>query len=466
MNTTTHYDKHQNKVIDLVIHARKTNQLRPGRLRVPSYLAIVGTLIAFLSFAGCKVRITAPEGGDVVTESGNYQCLSGKTCTLEVVDFLFDETFIVRPLWGYNFEFWRKGPYSLCGWGQKPCRVRSTGSGNNTALAELIGSILRSDEIFDLEPVVAPVDSRFAGLLDSPHLHAHLAMNSAEAVCYYTRPCANKGMENPVVSYDPEENAFLVTMGTMGISSSWQIRKYFNRITRFNSNSVSFQWEFKYGEAFLSTGSLQNFKAFQLSDTTENLMFEMQHRFSTTDDTAVALPTIRYYPGTAYTEAHDNEPLSSWGPPISTITGTKIDNWQPGGDTAAAYRDNKIRKYSASDHLNDEVFFKPYIIRANLWTRVTFEFEWAPSPSPDIHQELRLRVWMSDEETPPTLVIASVNEPGKGFLLSRDASKRSMSFQNWWLELNSSQDGVFPNGPGQVWVKNFIVYKDASIPLD
>ena len=109
-------------------------------------------------------------------------------------------------------------------------------------------------------------------------------------------------------------------------------------------------------------------------------------------------------------------------------------------------------------------FFKPFIIRANTWVRVTFTFTWPVNPETGL-KELRFKGWMSDETTPPTEVWGSVQEPGKGFLLSSDATVKSLQFQNWWLEMNSSQRGDLPK-PGKIWVKNFIVYKNANIPLE
>ena len=361
-----------------------------------------------------------------------------------------------------------EGVYSLptVQYAQHPIPTLSTligeGSVNNQAPAANLEVAANQGKLSGSAFPPKSVDARFATLLRNEHLHDALAMNSDTEVCANTRPCLNRGLKNKNISYDQNENAFAVKLDKVSLDPRWQIRRYFPELNQDNASSISFQWEFKYSAAYLSTGALHTYKAFQLSSISENLMFELQHRFSRTDETAVALPTIRYYMTTEHSEATDSDPLSTDGPQISSITGEPIDNWQPGGNTAAAYRDAKIRKYKASDHLSSETFHSPYIIRANLWTRVTLEFEWIPVGRA---KELRLRMWMSDEETPPTLVIASVKEPGKGFLLSNDASRQSLSFQNWWLEMNSSQRGVLPT-PGTVWVKNFIVYKDATIPLE
>lgn len=300
-----------------------------------------------------------------------------------------------------------------------------------------------------------PMDARFAALVQSPYVHDFLAMNKASEVCENTRPCVNKGLPNAHISYDPAENAFKVdTKGESDISSTWQVRRYFPQLDPVDTSikKVAFQWEFKYGEGYLSTGLLHNYKAFQLSNSTEGLMFEYQHRFRETDATAVALPTNRYYRTTAYSESHDQDPFSSWGPALSRVNGANMDNWQPGGDSAA---DRREAPFSLSQHLLDNTY--PFLIRVNSWTRQTTEFQFD-------NNEMRVCIWLSDEATPPTLVLASVREPGKCFLLSSDLTKHRIQFQNWWLEMNSSQDGAVPNLIS--WHKNFVVYKNASIPLE
>lgn len=303
-------------------------------------------------------------------------------------------------------------------------------------------------------PVVeGPMDTRFAALLESQYLHDFLAMNNSADVCRYTRPCVNKGETNPHFTYDPEENAFKADLlGESDISSKWQIRKYFPTLDKDNSTIVSFQWEFKYSDAYLSTGLLHNYKAFQISNSGEDLMWEYQHRFSRTDATAVAIPTNRVYFSLSNSEAVKGDPLAANGPYISEVNNALMLNWQPGGDTAADYRE---RSWTVAQHLADET--EPFLIRANTWIRTTTEFHFE-------NGELRVCTWMSDETTGPVKVLGGVNDPDKCFLLSNNTDIQSLSFQNWWLELNSSQDGPVP---GLVsWHKNFIVYKDASIPLE
>lgn len=296
------------------------------------------------------------------------------------------------------------------------------------------------------------LDARFADLLKSPNLHAYAALNTDEEIISLCRPCANKGQSNPHITYDPIENAAKVVTAQAGIASKWQLRKYFPEISRKNSEKVSFQWEAKFGDGYLSTGRLKNYKAFQLSSPSERLMFEFQTRFSSVGPDAIALPTLRMYFPIEFSELNDNDAVSFNGPQISPKTKKPIDNWQPGGETAAARR---MLPLPLKAHMNAD-YFSPFLIRVNQWVRYTAEFTFT-------NGEFRVKVWLSDESTPPTLVHASKNDSSKGLLLSNNPEK-SMTFQNWWLEMNSSQSGPLP-GPATVWVRNFIVYKNASIPL-
>jgi len=114
-------------------------------------LFIFGLALTFLSLAGCKIRITVPEGGNVTTESGSHDCRSGQVCTIDVYDVFFDETFIGVPNSGNKFLAWKKRQGGLCGGKAKPCRLSTTGFPGNEGLMK----ILESDRTFYLEPIFA-----------------------------------------------------------------------------------------------------------------------------------------------------------------------------------------------------------------------------------------------------------------------------------------------------------------------
>lgn len=105
-----------------------------------------------LSLTGCKILIEVPQGGKVVSVSGAYECPAGSTCSVEVEDLLFDETFTVVAEEGYTFEGWRKGDRLLCGGFTAPCPLFTYFFEGNAALL----SLLESDETYFLEPVFRP----------------------------------------------------------------------------------------------------------------------------------------------------------------------------------------------------------------------------------------------------------------------------------------------------------------------
>ena len=116
-------------------------------------------LLALALLAGCKVQITVPEGGMVVSQSGAYSCAAGKVCVIQVNDIFFDETFVAKLASGYRFVEWKKRKKGFCGLKSKPCRLFTTTFGGKEALM----AILESDQVFYLEPVFEKISSGGSG---------------------------------------------------------------------------------------------------------------------------------------------------------------------------------------------------------------------------------------------------------------------------------------------------------------
>ncbi len=127
-------------------------------------------LLAMVTLAACKIQVTVPEGGKVVTETENFSCASGNTCEISVVDVFFDETFVAVPEDGYTFRQWRKRDRGLCGGSDQPCRLFTAGFTGNDALL----AFLRTDEVFYLAPVFETTD--LSPISDD---HASVCFNSA-----------------------------------------------------------------------------------------------------------------------------------------------------------------------------------------------------------------------------------------------------------------------------------------------
>lgn len=105
-----------------------------------------GLMLAALS--ACKIDIVVPAGGKVISSNG-VVCLSGSTCTVEVTDETFDDTFEAIPDPGYKFKHWQKGTDHFCGKNKKPCRLFTTAFDSHPAILDVIAS----DKTYLLKPV-------------------------------------------------------------------------------------------------------------------------------------------------------------------------------------------------------------------------------------------------------------------------------------------------------------------------
>ena len=88
--------------------------------------------------AACKIDVDVPAGGSVTTNSGSLSCSANSSCTLDVADIYFDETFVANPATGFDFIGWKSGPARLCAGSTEPCRFSTAGlAGNEDAIALL-----------------------------------------------------------------------------------------------------------------------------------------------------------------------------------------------------------------------------------------------------------------------------------------------------------------------------------------
>jgi hypothetical protein len=105
-------------------------------------------LAAALALAACRIEITVPEGGRVTTDSGNFACAAESTCTVDVEDTNFAETFMAVPDDGFVFAGWQVASRTLCGGRLGTCELDASLLANNPAGLAL----LESDEVFYLTP--------------------------------------------------------------------------------------------------------------------------------------------------------------------------------------------------------------------------------------------------------------------------------------------------------------------------
>ncbi len=118
-------------------------EIRRNRIRTLVFLCLCTALTA------CKIVIEVPAGGTVKTDSGNYLCKQKRSCTIEVVDIFFNETFRAAPAQGWAFLGWQPRERALCGGSLDKCALSTVGFGPYEALL----SVLASDDEFYLIPL-------------------------------------------------------------------------------------------------------------------------------------------------------------------------------------------------------------------------------------------------------------------------------------------------------------------------
>ena len=145
---------------------------------------ILAATTAALVLAGCKIEITVPEGGRVVSQSGNIEaCESGATCSVDVVDIFFDETFVAEPAEGMMFSGWEKIDRGLCGGNTDPCRLFTSGFEGHDVF---MGFLENDQEIFFMNPTFAEDDGSGGGDVQSCEFTQHPPVGDPLDVCMTT----------------------------------------------------------------------------------------------------------------------------------------------------------------------------------------------------------------------------------------------------------------------------------------
>lgn len=107
-------------------------------------IQILLALIVALMLASCNIRFVAPEGGIFATWSSAFNCVSQKTCNIDIVDFHFDEIFVPKPAAYFTFNFWQKAYQTFCILDTKSCQFFAVGSNGNEDSAGVTMSFFKS----------------------------------------------------------------------------------------------------------------------------------------------------------------------------------------------------------------------------------------------------------------------------------------------------------------------------------
>ncbi|GAB5452528.1 MAG: hypothetical protein Hals2KO_28560 [Halioglobus sp.] len=106
-------------------------------------------LFMVTALAACKVEIEVPTSGSVATNSNNINCAAGQTCSVDVSDIFFNETFVAQPAADFVFTGWKMKPRGFCGGSMAPCNVDSSYAAGNAPLTALLNN---PNEIIFLAP--------------------------------------------------------------------------------------------------------------------------------------------------------------------------------------------------------------------------------------------------------------------------------------------------------------------------
>ena len=118
-------------------------------MKVLRLFSVAAIALCAVGLSGCRLIIDVPTSGSVTTNSGAYSCGSGNSCTVDITDIFFDETFEAVPAAGFVFEGWKKKHRAFCGGASVPCRLVTSGFEGNAALMALLDD---PSELFYLEP--------------------------------------------------------------------------------------------------------------------------------------------------------------------------------------------------------------------------------------------------------------------------------------------------------------------------
>jgi len=80
-------------------------------------------VLLFFALQGCKIQISVPPGGTVVSSSGKYTCRAGESCRVDVSSFSFSDSFTAVPAPGYEFGGWARGYGYFCQGALTPCNI-------------------------------------------------------------------------------------------------------------------------------------------------------------------------------------------------------------------------------------------------------------------------------------------------------------------------------------------------------
>jgi hypothetical protein len=210
---------------------------------------------------------------------------------------------------------------------------------------------------------------------------------------------------------------------------------------------LSFQWEVKYDPVWQHGG-----KAFQIECGGGSLgieiqanMFPMDRSIPSNISNYQLLHSVRVYIGGtgAIIGGNNNPEQLSTGPytqrNVQPPLYARIRQMQQGVDNPG--------------HVGEGG--QAYFVRPGQWVRYTLSWDLSVNPA-------RLKVWIADENTDPTLIMADENDNSLGFICEPRPERRSVKAIRMPEFNNSSTNAPVDS---TTLIRNVVVWKGAEIPL-
>jgi hypothetical protein len=181
-----------------------------GSLRMDNF-KLPCLVVTLLLLTGCKITQVVPEGGTIVSRTGETDCAANQTCEIDVVNGAeFSDTFTAVADHGYRFAGWKQADGYLCGGSAEPC-----------ALENVSGELTSLDVEVYLEPIFEPdllvsrtpdqitlVESRTVSLNSNTSWELNFYRNEAYTcglsgnyTFFVMEPANNPGAESPLWAY-------------------------------------------------------------------------------------------------------------------------------------------------------------------------------------------------------------------------------------------------------------------------
>lgn len=295
----------------------------------------------------------------------------------------------------------------------------------------------------DLEARVIKLQSilsHFAIASASPNCIASESYNDPSRWSRCNRSAASHAANGTIV-HVPEERAtgFRIRAGEMSLACQFGMP-----VPRVENELVSFQWEVKYDPIWQHGG-----KGFQLDCGNNSLGIELQankFRRDLSNSELIGnyhiLHSVRCYISGPFGGSGAREQLST-GPQTSRNIQPPL--WA------------RIRQITQGidnpGHVGEGG--RAYFVRPGQWVRYTVSWDLSQQPA-------RLKIWIADEATDPTLIMADPDDPNLGFICESEPARR-------WVrslrlpEFNNSKS-LAPVDCTTL-IRNFVAWRGKDVPL-